>query len=92
MPFSDEGFFWYSQKQAQSRDDYWTDRPKLRLFARLDDGREVEYTHKHETKDHGCKWDDLIFLGHGTYSRSEPLDNALQRSPFLEYQSPDKDL
>lgn len=74
MPFNDYGYFWYSKKQADIRRNPPVDTAtKFRNFAILDDGREVEYTLKNDTENHGCTWDDMVFLGHGKYSRSEPL-------------------
>lgn len=67
------GCFWWSSKQDDMLSDpaHFDERPRLRNFACLDDGREVRYTTMSSTLDHGCEWDDVKLLGHGRYLRSE---------------------
>lgn len=41
----------------------------LQNYAMID-GKEVPYSFCASTMDHGCKWDDIVFLGQGEWSRA----------------------
>lgn len=60
--------FWYSAKQAlhlmSMPDNRWKNLAKI-------NGREVLYTTCHETMEHGSCRDDMVYLGHGSYSRTD---------------------
>jgi len=34
------------------------------------DGKEVPYNISHSSMEHGCLWDDMVFLGKGEWSRA----------------------
>lgn len=63
-----EFYFWYSPKMAvASREIYTTDN-KYIAFYKTENG-EVEVTVVTKTPNSGCNWDDMQFLGVGTFSR-----------------------
>ena len=74
------GKFWYSEKQKQAvarNARFMTDssfsglrpRPPRELFARLNDGRVVEYTEM-MTDDRKSAFDDAVYLGEGEFSHA----------------------
>lgn len=68
-----DAYFWYSSKQNDLKDrPDFEGRRQFRNFAKLDDGRKVEYTLMTSTTEHGAQWDDIRLLGHGKYLRSKP--------------------
>ena len=61
-----EYWFAWSAKMAEHRDLCAGLKPEPIRIAKLDDGRELQYTHCADTEDR-CKtaWGDDVILGHG---------------------------
>lgn len=73
----DNYHFFFSAKQAEvyGNQNSYTFRvrfPHPMNYA-LIDGKEVLYTTVSETPEHGCKWDDMKYLGQGKYSHSKGI-------------------
>jgi hypothetical protein len=41
-------------------------------YAKLEDGTIAKYTVMAPIEDHGCKWDDMTFIGRGDYHSKGP--------------------
>jgi len=62
---------WYSEQQAER----WYASGGKAPFYRLKDGKVVQVTNVTNTPDdHGCDFDDMQYLGEGTFSHAEPRE------------------
>jgi hypothetical protein len=63
--------FWYSAKQAQrfALAEHWGFEPRPVNYATIG-GEVVCYTSCSADTEHGCSWDDMVYLGQGDYSHS----------------------
>ncbi len=66
LKIKQDGFFWYSKKQKEIRQQlYFTGKN----FCNIN-GKIKEYTEKKNGRD-PSNWDDAIYLGYGFYTYSE---------------------
>jgi hypothetical protein len=73
MGFGDRYRFWYSELQKEQGILYPTRfGPQYPLFARLDDGRLIEYTECVGVGAEGkCEWSDAVFVGEGVWNEKQ---------------------
>ena len=57
--------FWYSENQSK----ILRKMMRQKNYASID-GETVEYTTCHNTMDHGCRFEDIKYLGSGSYSHT----------------------
>lgn len=62
-------YFWFSQQQAEFYANSTTERWQRNL-AQIN-GKWLPYTLAAPTLEHGSKWPDLQYLGHGTIAGSD---------------------
>ena len=70
---NDRGHFWYSRKAFEYKlKDAHSKSEKAHVnFCKLDSGQIVKYTEWEQAASPISKWDDLVYLGEGTYHHHE---------------------
>lgn len=77
---------WFSQKQQDSlfvinHTTNTIDRSKLRiLFGKLENGDIVKYTEMTDKKENTSDFDDIKYVGYGSYEKSDVIDNSGTRN------------